>query len=61
MRLLLSTCASLYCSHAKQSKKILMILNSKQKRLYQLAAAELFPNETQKQQKMTKARLGLMP
>jgi len=39
----------------------LMILNSKQKRLYQLATAELFPNETRKQQKMTKGRLGLMP
>jgi len=43
-----------------KSEKIL-ILNSKQKRLYQLATAELFPNETGKQQKMTKARLGLMP
>jgi len=44
-----------------KSEKILMMLNSKQKRLYQLATAELFPNETQKQQKMTKARLSLMP
>jgi len=38
-----------------------MILNSKQKPLYQLATVELFPTETRKQQKMTKARLGLMP
>jgi len=38
-----------------------MTLNSKQKRLYQLATAELFPNDTRKQKKMTKARLGLMP
>jgi len=44
-----------------KSEKILVILNSKQKRLYQLATAELFTNETRKQQKMTKARLGLMP
>jgi len=38
-----------------------MILNSKQKPLSQLATAEHFSNETRKQQKMTKARLGLMP
>jgi len=39
----------------------LMSLNSKQQPLCQLATAELFPSETGKQQKMTKARLGLMP
>jgi len=44
-----------------KSKKILMILNSKQKRLSQLATAELFPNETRKQQKNDKSALGLMP
>jgi len=44
-----------------KSEKMLMSLNSKQNPLYQLATAELFPNETGKQQKMTKARLGLMP
>jgi len=38
-----------------KSKKILMILNRKQKRLYQLATAELFPNETRKQQKNEKS------
>jgi len=38
-----------------------MSLNSKQKPFFQLATAELFPNETGKQQKVTKARLGLMP
>jgi len=38
-----------------------MGLKSKQKPLCHLATAELFPNETGKQQKMTKARLGLMP
>jgi len=38
-----------------------MSLNSKQKPLCQLATAEPFRNETRKQQKMTKARLGLMP
>jgi len=44
-----------------KSEKILMSLNSKQKPLCQLATAELFPNETVKQQKNDKARLGLMP
>jgi len=47
----------LYCSPSKQFKEDL----AEQKPLYQLATAELFPNETGKQQKMTKARLGLMP
>jgi len=42
-------------------EKILMSLNSKQNPLCQRATAELFSNETGKQQKMTKARLGLMP
>jgi len=41
--------------------EILMSLNSKQNSLCQVATAELFPDETGKQQKMTKARLGLMP
>jgi len=41
-----------------KSKKILMILNSRQKRLYQLATAELFPNETMKQQKNEKSTFG---
>jgi len=41
-----------------KSKKILMILNSKQKRLYQLATAEVFPNETRKQQKNDKSAFG---
>jgi len=44
-----------------KSKKILMILNSKQKPLYQLATAAHFPNETRKSKEMTKARLGQMP
>jgi len=44
-----------------KSEKILMSLNSKQKPLCQLANAELFPNETGKQQKMAKVRLGLLP
>jgi len=44
-----------------KSEKILMTLNSKQNRLYQLATAELFPNDIRKQQKMTKSRLGLVP
>jgi len=43
-----------------KSEKILMSLNSEQKPLCQLTTAELFPNETGKQQKMTKAHLGLM-
>jgi len=43
-----------------KSEKILMSVNSKQIPLYQRATAELFPNETGKQQKMTKARLSLM-
>jgi len=40
--------------------EMLMNLNSKQKSLCQLATAELFPNDTGKQQKMTNARLGMM-
>jgi len=40
--------------------EILMSLNRKQKPLCQQATAELLANETGKQQKMTKARLGLM-
>jgi len=44
----------------RKSDKILMNVNSKQKPLYQLATAELFPNETGKQQKVTKSRLGWM-
>jgi len=35
-----------------------MILNSKQKALYQLATAELFPNDTRKQQKNDKSAVG---
>jgi len=38
--------------------KILMILNSKQKPLYQLAITELFPNDTRKQQKNYKSAFG---
>jgi len=38
-----------------------MILNSKQKRLYQLATAEHFPTRHGNSKKMTKARWGLMP
>ena len=57
MRVLAQICIAPMLSKSK----ILMILNSKQKRLSQLATAEFFPNETWKQQKMTKARLGLMP
>jgi len=39
-------------------EKILMSLNSKQKRLYQLTTAKLFPNETGKQQKNDKGAFG---
>ena len=35
-----------------------MILNSKQKPLYQLATAEFFPNDTRKQQKNDKSSFG---
>jgi len=38
--------------------KILMSLNSKQKSLCQLATAELFTNETRKQQKSGKSAFG---
>ena len=38
-----------------------MSVISKKKPLCQLATVELFPNETGKEKKMTKARLGLMP
>jgi len=38
-----------------------MNLNSKQKPLYQLATAELFPTIQGNSKQMTKARLGLMP
>jgi len=41
-----------------KSEKILMRLNSKQKRLCQVATTELFPNETGKQQKNDKSALG---
>jgi len=44
-----------------KSEKILMSLNSTQKPLCHLATAKPFLNETGKQQKMTKARVGLMP
>jgi len=44
-----------------KSEKILMSLNSKQKLLWQVATAELFPNETGKQQNNDKARSGLRP
>ena len=33
----IATCASLYCSHAKQIKEILMSLDNNQKSLYQMA------------------------
>jgi len=41
-----------------KSEKILMTLNSKQKPLCQLATAELFPNDTGKQQKYDKTAFG---
>jgi len=41
-----------------KSEKILMSLNSKQKPLCQLATAELFPNETGKQQKNGESAFG---
>jgi len=41
-----------------KSEKILMSVNSKQKPLYQLAAAELLPNETGKQQENDKSAFG---
>jgi len=46
-----------------RKSEILVILNSKQKSLCQLATTELFPKETKKgnRKKITKARLGLMP
>jgi len=44
-----------------KSRKSLMILKSKQNPIYQLATAELFHNDTRKQKKHDKARLGLMP
>jgi len=41
-----------------KSEKILMSLNSKQKPLCQLATAELFPNETGKQQENDESAFG---
>jgi len=41
-----------------KSEKILMSLNSKQKPLCQLTTAELFPNDTGKQQKYDKSAFG---
>jgi len=41
-----------------KSEKILMSLKSKQKSLCQLPTAELFPNETGKQQKNDKSAFG---
>jgi len=50
----------LYCSHAKQIKEDLddIELNSKQKPLCQLATAELFPEDTRKEQKNDKSAFG---
>jgi len=56
----MSTFASLYCSRAEKIREDLDELNSKQKRHCQLATAELFPNETGKQQKNDKNASGLM-
>jgi len=50
----------LYCSRAKKIREDLDEFSSKQKPLCQMATAELFPNETGKQKKNSKARLGLM-
>jgi len=41
-----------------KSENILISLNSKQKPLSQLASAELYPNETGKQQKNDKSAFG---
>jgi len=41
-----------------KSEKILMSLNSKQKPFCQLVTAELFPNETVKQQKNDNSAFG---
>jgi len=41
-----------------KSEQTLMSSNSKQKSLCQLATAELFPNETGKQQKNDKSAFG---
>jgi len=39
-------------------EKILISLNNKQKPLWQLATAELFPNQTGKEQKNVKSAFG---
>ena len=56
--LLLSTCASLYCSHAKQSKEDLDDIEQQAKATLPTGTAELSPNETRKQQKNDKSAFG---
>jgi len=48
----------LYCSHAKQIKEDLDDVEYQAKPLYQLATAELFHNQTRKQQKIDKCAFG---
>ena len=55
---LVQACAS---PMLNKSEKILMSMNSRQKSICQLATADLLPKETKKREKVTKARLGLMP
>ena len=59
IRLLLSKLAQVCTAPMlSKSEKILMSLNNKQKPLCQLATAELFPNDTGKQQKNDKSAFG---
>jgi len=51
----------LYCSHAKQIRKDLDELEEQANATLSAGTAELLPKETGTQQKMTKARLGLIP
>jgi len=51
----------LYYSHAKQIREDLDELELQAKATLPTGNCRTLPNETGKQQKMTKARLGLMP
>jgi len=60
IRFLTSTCASLYCSHAKQIREDLDELQQA-KVILPSGNRRTIPQRDRETYKMTKARLGLMP
>jgi len=61
MRLLLSACASLYCSRAKQIREDLDDIEYQAKATLPTGNRRILPQRDTGQQKITKARLCLMP